>query len=274
MKRKNLLLIMTIALVLSGCGNNASEEFDAKEKDATTEITTEQNFVMETAKDATEEYANVPTNELTDECTNEPVSAPANNAEVPNSVEMSEEELLNMFIEGEIAANYTEDGREVFYITDLSMDEEDALSYSIGDRVDLDNDGEKELIINGAYGGIYLDAREGLIYVLDEGWGTAGMLSYTEYDGQTWIVHSDVTHGGRDIYDFTLYDGTGQVVDAFQLNKEFWETPDEPDGPGTVYTYRDEQITKEEYDVLKEKMLGEPDSFSMQDEEETGISWI
>lgn len=134
-------------------------------------------------------------------------------------------------------------------------DEEDAFSYSVGDRVDLDNDGEKELIINGPYGGMYLDAREGQIYVLNEGWGTAGTLSYTEFDGQTWIVHSDVTHGGRKIHDFTLYDGIDNVTDEFRLSKEYWETPKEPDGPDTVYTYRDKEITREAYEQLVEKML-------------------
>ena len=39
------------------------------------------------------------------------------------------------------------------------------------------------------------------------------------------------------------------------MTQEFWETPEVPDGPGTVYTYRNEQITKEEYEELKEKML-------------------
>ena len=37
--------------------------------------------------------------------------------------------------------------------------------------------------------------------------------------------------------------------------EEFEETPDMPDGPDTVYTYRGETITKEEFISLKEKML-------------------
>ena len=58
------------------------------------------------------------------------------------------------------------------------------------------------------------------------------------------------------MYDFKLYDGTGNVVDSFELNKEYWETPEEPDGPGTVYTYRGEEITREKYEELRLKMLG------------------
>ncbi|MBQ7972445.1 MAG: hypothetical protein IJ291_03215 [Lachnospiraceae bacterium] len=163
--------------------------------------------------------------------------------------------LLASFLSGEIPAIYAEGEGDPFYITDLSIDEEDAFSYSVGDKVDLDNDGELELILDGAYGGIYLDARAGQVYVLDEGWGTAGYLSYTVYEDKIWIVHCDTTHAGRYLYDLTLYDGTGNVADSFQLTQEFWETPDEPDGPNTVYTYRGEQITKEQYDALKEQIL-------------------
>ena len=41
-----------------------------------------------------------------------------------------------------------------FFITDLAMDEEDVFSYSVGDKIDLDHDGELKLILNGIYGGI------------------------------------------------------------------------------------------------------------------------
>jgi len=163
--------------------------------------------------------------------------------------------LLDMFVNGEIMAYYDEEG-EPFYITDLPNDPEDFTCYSVGDRVDLDNDGEMELIINGPYGGIYLDARDGMVYVLEEGGGTAMHLGYTQFDGATWLYHCDVTHAGREMYTFTCYDGRGTVVDSFDFNKEYWNTPNEPDGPDTVYTYRDEEITKEEYDELRMKMLG------------------
>lgn len=36
--------------------------------------------------------------------------------------------------------------------------------YSVGDKTDLDNDGEDERILNGPYGGIYLDARDNRVY--------------------------------------------------------------------------------------------------------------
>lgn len=237
MKNKNILCITSIVLILSGCGNNANQEVNVAETEATTKIEIAAETEVATEAEIVTELE-VPTDAISE------------------FTEIRAEGLLDMFVAGEIAANYVADEYDPFYITDLPIDVEDFYSYSIGDRMDLDNDGENELIIEGPYGGKYLDARDGQIYVLDEGEGTALVLSYTQFDGKTWIVHSDTTHGGRIMYNFTLYDGDGQVVDEFELNKEFWETPDTPDGPKTVYTYRDEEITKDEYDELYEKMLG------------------
>ncbi len=173
-----------------------------------------------------------------------------------DKIEISADELLDSFIDGEVMAYYVR-ADSPFYITDLPSDPEDFTCYSVGDRVDLDNDGENELILKGPYGGKYLDARDGQVYVLDEGGGTASQISYTEFDDQTWIVHADITHAGRNFYYFTLYDGAGHVLEERSLLKEYWETPDLPDGPATVYTYGDKRITREEYDELKLKMLGE-----------------
>lgn len=188
-------------------------------------------------------------------------ATPIQSENVVDLTDKTVEELLDLFIEGELIATYPDDRREPFSITDLPIDiEDDWYSYSIGDRVDLDNDGEKELILSGPYGGIYLDARDGQIFVLAYGDGTADVLGYTMFDGQMWIVHSDVTHAGRETYDFTLYDGEGRVADGFRLSREYWDTPNEPDGPGTVYTYRGEEITKEAYEELLAKVFGRAES--------------
>lgn len=164
--------------------------------------------------------------------------------------------MLDLFVKGDVPAYYSVEEDMYFYMTDLPTDPEDFTCYSVGEKVDLDNDGEEELIINGPYGGIYLDVRNETVYVLDEGMGTAGVISYAQFDGKTWIVHGDTTHGGRTMYDFKLYDKEGNVTDSFELNKEYWNNPEEPDGPETVYTYRGEEITREEYEELRMKMLG------------------
>lgn len=97
-------------------------------------------------------------------------------------VQMTTEELVDAFINGKISAISSEDPASVFYITDLKMDSEEWDSYSIGEKVDLDNDGENELIICGPYGGIYLDARDNKVYEFARGDGTGLTLSYVVWN--------------------------------------------------------------------------------------------
>ena len=106
--------------------------------------------------------------------------AEESNAQTEENIdtEMTTEELLDLFINGSIDAISSEDLASAFYITDLDMDSGEWDSYSIGERVDLDNDGENELIICGPYGGIYLDARNNKVYEFAVGEGDALVLSY------------------------------------------------------------------------------------------------
>ena len=77
-----------------------------------------------------------------------------------------------------------------------------------------------------------------------------GFLDYANFDGKTYIVHSDTMHEGRENYFFTLYDGNGKIVDSFELNKEYY------DGSEVTCTYRGEEISEEEFEKLRQKMLG------------------
>ena len=93
------------------------------------------------------------------------------NLETEEDKTIGVEELLDLFINGSISAIGS--GDSTFYITDLDMDSGEWDSYSIGEKVDLDNDGENELIICGPYGGIYLDARDNKVYEFAVGEGDA-----------------------------------------------------------------------------------------------------
>ena len=166
------------------------------------------------------------------------------------------EELLDAFLAGEIPAFY-DDARESYINFDqLPVGEEDWISYSVGERTDLDNDGENELILDGPYGGMYIDARDGKVYVLAAGEGTAGVLSYTDYDNATWIVHRDTSHMGRQIYWLTRYDGDGNIADEFQLGAEYWDSPDDKYDENSDFTYRDAKISMEEYETLLSEIFG------------------
>lgn len=164
-------------------------------------------------------------------------------------------ELLDAFLAGEIPALYSE-GTGAFMVSDLTFDEEDYFSYSVGERVDLDNDGEDEQILNGPYGGIYLDVRDGEVYVLSEGEGTAGVLFFTQFDNAGWIVHCDITHAGRQVYWLKQYDGGGKIVDEFTLSAEYWDSPDDRYDENSDFTYRDEKITMTEFEALRDEILG------------------
>lgn len=166
------------------------------------------------------------------------------------------DELLDAFLAGEISAIREDNGEASLNFDELPVDEEDWYSYSVGERIDLDNDGENELILDGPYGGMYIDARDGKVYVLAAGEGTAGVLSYTDYDNATWIVHRDTSHMGRQIYWLTRYDGDGNIADEFQLGAEYWDSPDDKYDENSDFTYRDAKISMEEYETLLSEIFG------------------
>ncbi|MDE5819921.1 MAG: hypothetical protein K2N41_00205 [Lachnospiraceae bacterium] len=166
------------------------------------------------------------------------------------------EELLDAFLAGEIPAIYDNGEGGGLLFDQLPHDEDDWECYSAGERIDLDNDGENEQIVNGPYGGMYIDARDGNVYVLAEGEGTTGVLSYAVYDNATWIVHRDTSHGGRQTYWLTRYDGGNNIVDEFKLGAEYWESTDGTYDENSDFTYRDEKISMEEYEELIKEIFG------------------
>lgn len=163
---------------------------------------------------------------------------------------INESDLFQAFLDGSISAQNERTGSS-FYITDLTMDTGELDSYSIGEEIDLDNDGEMELILDGPYGGMYLDKRDDALYVLAEGEGEAIRLSYTYYDDAYWIVKSDTTHGGRKYFNLSRYEGGDNIIDSFSLSVDYDGQNHYDDS--SAFKYRDEEITMDEY----EKLYGE-----------------
>ena len=126
-----------------------------------------------------QQESNVQTVERLETKGDETIDIEESNTQASENIEseMTTEELFNLFINGSISAISSADSTSTFYITDLDMDSDEWDSYSIGEQVDLDNDGENELIICGPYGGIYLDARDNKVYEFAAGEGTGNMLS-------------------------------------------------------------------------------------------------
>ena len=162
--------------------------------------------------------------------------------------EMTTEELLDLFINGSISAISSEDSTSALYITDLDMD-----SYSIGERVDLDNDGENELIICGPYGGIYLDARDNKVYEFAVGEGDALVLSYVVYNGSTWIMHSNRMNTGYEAYHMEKFEGADNLVAEMSFYEEL---VDEDNVEGEEkYTLNGTEISYDEYFELCSKIF-------------------
>ena len=136
--------------------------------------------------------------------------------EIEQSGKIEAGALLDQFLEGEIDAWY---GEDTFNISDLQMDVEDWASYSVGERLDLDNDADNEQILNGPYGGIYLDASDGKVKVLACGEGTARNLSYIYFDGEVWIVYYDDMHVGRACYFLEKYYGADDLAETMSLER-------------------------------------------------------
>ena len=165
--------------------------------------------------------------------------------------EMTTEELLDLFINGSISAISSEDS--AFYITDLDMDSGEWDSYSIGERVDLDNDGENELIICGPYGGIYLDVRNNKVYEFAVGEGDSLVLSYVFYNGSTWIMYSNRMYAGYEAYHMEKFEGADNLVAEMNFYEEL---VDEDNVEGKEkYTLNGTEISYDEYFELCSKIF-------------------
>ena len=166
-------------------------------------------------------------------------------------IEMTTEELLDLFINGSISAISSENS--AFYITDLDMDSDEWDSYSVGERVDLDNDGENELIICGPYGGKYLDARNNKVYEFAVGEGDGLVLSYIVYNGSTWIMYSNRMHTGYEAYHMEKFEGADNLVAEMNFDEEL---VDEDNVEGEEkYTLNGTEISYDEYFELCSKIF-------------------
>ena len=172
--------------------------------------------------------------------------------------EMTSEELLDLFINGSIDAVDSTDLTSMFNITELNMDSEEWDSYSIGERIDLDNDEENELIICGPYGGIYLDARDNRVYVLAMGDGNANMLSYTYYSGYTWIMYSNCMNAGYEAYDMARYEGADNLISEISFSEELVEKNNLESG--MKYILNGNEISYDEYTAFCSKIFAAQES--------------
>lgn len=167
--------------------------------------------------------------------------------------EEAADELLDSFINGSASAVDPADLASAYYITDLNTDPEEWDAYSVGEKADLDNDGENELIISGPYGGIYLDARDNKVYEFAAGEGNALILSYVYYNGAIWIMYSNRMNAGYESYHMEKYEGADNLV----AEMNFGEEPVDPNNSefGMKYTWNGIEISYNEYTALCSKIF-------------------
>lgn len=166
--------------------------------------------------------------------------------------EAGADELLDSFIDGSIKAADPADSTSTFSINDLNVDSEEWNTYSVGERTDLDNDGENELIINGPYGGIYLDARDNRVYEFAAAEGTALTLSYTWYNGAVWILYSNRSSAGFEFYHMEKFEGADNLTAEMYFGEEF--DPNNAEA-GIKYTWNEAEISHDEYAALCSRIL-------------------
>ena len=171
------------------------------------------------------------------------------------SDEPSSFELFDAFLAGRISAEGHFNGMETFYISDLTNMDEEWLDFRFSGYVDADNDGEDELVMDGPYGGLILDTRDGKVLELAEGEGTAGVLNIAKLDNEFWIVHQDTSHGGRQIYVLDKYNGKGEIVESTSLGAEYWDSPDDQYDENSVFYFKDKPISMEEFERIRDGLF-------------------
>ena len=255
-----LVCVFLTALNVVACGQVKGDEVVNKDESPTRQqdssVQTVEDTDLEIKEDETANADESSVNQQEssmqiDESTNleteedKTIGVEESNAQTDENIgtEMTTEELLDLFINGSISA--ISSGDSAFYITDLDMDSGEWDSYSIGERVDLDNDGENELIICGPYGGIYLDARDNKVYEFAVGEGDALVLSYVVYNGSTWIMYSNRMHTGYEAYHMEKFEGADNLVAEMNFYEEL---VDEDNVEGKEkYTLNGTEISYDEY---------------------------
>lgn len=271
--RKIITLVCTFLMTLhiAACGQTTGVEFTAIQQKS--DIQTLENTDLEINGDETvnttessvnQPESDVPTVENTaleakeDETINAAdtsIIQQGNSVQTVENVdsEMTTEELLDLFVNGSINAVRSTDSTSAYYITDLNMNSGEWDSCSIGERVDLDNDGEDELIINGPYGGIYLDARNNKVYEFAIGDGNAIALSYVYYNGAVWIMYSNDTYVGYKCYHMEKFEGADNLAAEINFSEELID-PNNAES-GMKYTLNGNEISYEEYTELCSKIF-------------------
>lgn len=159
----------------------------------------------------------------------------------------SPESCFEDFFNNKISAHRS-DGTELWN-KDLTYDDNDLNCFRIGEQVDVDNDGEKEQLIDGLGGGFFLDCRNNELYIWPEIADSVGDLTYRQIEGEYWIIYMDALHSNREYYRIIKYKGT-EIIEDIEIKKFEEENKIE-------YYINSELSTEEAFLNIKMKYIGE-----------------
>ncbi|MCM1048878.1 MAG: hypothetical protein NC433_10690 [Clostridiales bacterium] len=263
-KLLEFVLLCLMALMLSACGSgdDADDGIEyVKWEPIETPVPTKSNQTVgeETEKieeDTTQPHIDTESSGNSTKTQADNYVGEYNDRDIPEpnlEIQKNADELLDSFINGQINAVNPADTTQTFYITDLNMDSGEWDSYSVGEKADLDNDGENELIICGPYGGIYLDARDNKVYEFARGEGTGVTLSYTVYKGDIWIMYSNCMNVGYKAYHMEKFEGADNLVAEMNFGEELVDA-DNPESE-MKYTLNGMEISSDEYYELGSRIF-------------------
>lgn len=261
MNKKKITILVCILFMmfsLGACGNAKEDEFAVTQQESSMQVSESVN-----SKINDEKTVNIDSEIKKDEdinTENSSINQQESSPQVVESIdqELTSEELLDLFINGSIDAIDSKDMNSKFNIADFNIGSDGWDSYSIGDKIDLDNDGENELIICGTYGGIYLDARENKVYVFAIGEGNANILSYTYYNGEIWIMYNNSMNEGYECYHMEKYEGADNLVAEMSFSAELVDA-NNPEA-GTKYLLNGNEISYDEYTAFGSKIFAAEES--------------
>jgi len=226
---------------------------DAKEESSSTEITSDAKEELTSTEITSDEE--VSDTQSTEASTEETSEYTFHENRLFGDYKSGNEKLLDMFMNNEIECYPSYDSTEgSFLFSDIPTDPNEPLDYYyVEGRADIDNDGENELLLGGTYGGKFIDASNDKVFVMTEGEGTAGELDYCFYEGKAYVLHEDVSHGGRLVYIFSEYDSTGKELDSFSL--EAWSESSEYDSDETAeYSFKEQTINCDEFNRIRNEI--------------------
>ncbi len=171
--------------------------------------------------------------------------------------EDSTKTLFDKFLSGEIdatAINEFEDTEYTLNVSELDIDGGEWDSSSIYGYLDVDNDGEDELVITNAYGASLFDAKDGKVTMFASGGGTGNTLLLAYYEDAYWVVYA---YAGADCDAFSMYKykGADSIEETFYFGCETDENGNERYYKKGNESEKDIEISQEEYKKIADSII-------------------